>query len=79
MSFVARSPVVALNARPWLTREKGECAFPVAGEGMHLQACCNPCGAATYCPPHAAAMRGPRAPPVTDLEREILRLLEGGR
>ncbi len=70
------SPSVALRSRPWLTREPGECAFPVEGEGARLRACCNPCGSATYCLPHALAMRGPRAPPVADLEREILLLLE---
>ncbi len=76
MSFIARSPAVALRPRPWLTREKGECAFPVGGEGMTLQSCCNPCAGSTYCRPHAAAMRGPRAPPIAELERDIMRLLE---
>ncbi len=79
MSSITRFPNVALRPRPWLTREKGECAFPVGGEGIGLRACCNPCGEAAYCPPHAAAMRGPRAPPIAELEQEILRLLEFSR
>jgi hypothetical protein len=28
---------------------------------MALESCCAPSGAATYCPRHAAAMRGPSA------------------
>ncbi len=76
MSFITRFPPVALRSRPWLTREKGECAFPVGGEGTGLQACCNPCGSAPYCRPHAAAMRGPRKRPIAELEWEIMRLPE---
>ncbi len=50
---------IARTPRPWLTRAEGECAFPVGGEGAGLSSCCNPSGAATYCPAHQAAMRGP--------------------
>ena len=70
---------IALAPRPWLTREDGECAFPIAGDGMRLRCCCNPCGPGPYCEPHAAALRGPPAPPVEDLEREILQWLERPR
>jgi hypothetical protein len=52
---IARAP------RPWLTREDGECACPVDGAGAGIRSCCNPSGAATYCPAHRQAMRGPPA------------------
>src|ERR1700678_1090685 len=70
MTFTPRRPTIAHAPKPWLGRLKGECAFPVDGEGVAMRACCNPCGAATYCPPHAAGMRGPKIPPVADFERE---------
>jgi hypothetical protein len=76
MAQTSRTPAVARAPRPWLSRESGECAYPVEGAGLRLQACCNPCGGATYCPPHAAAMRGPPALPIEELEREIFRLLD---
>jgi hypothetical protein len=76
MTFHTRPPMIARAPRPWLSRDDGECAFPIDGEGMALRACCNPCGEATYCPPHTAAMRGPRATPTADLEREIVAFLE---
>jgi hypothetical protein len=59
-----------------MLRQEGECAFPVDGEGVALRACCNPSGLATYCPGHAAVMRGPRAVPAADLEKEVLAFLE---
>ena len=70
---------VALAPRPWLTREKGECAFPVAGDGVSVLSCCNPCGPKGYCRPHVIAMRGPPATPVADLEAKILRWLARSR
>lgn len=75
----ARRPTIISAPRPWLTREAGECAFPFDGEGVALRACCNPCGRALYCPPHAAVMRGPKAASVESLEREIMKLLERSR
>ena len=75
MTRPVSSPSVAAAPRPWLTREKGECAFPVAGDGASLMCCCNPTGGAVYCPPHASAMRGPPAPSAENLEREIAGLL----
>ncbi len=74
----SRRPIAAAP-RPWLTRERGECAFPVHGDGMRLRACCNPCGRGSYCPPHAAAMRGPPVTSAEVLEREIIALLERPR
>jgi len=79
MAFPAQPLSIARAPRPWLTREKGECAFPVDGEGVALRACCNPCGGALYCPPHAAAMRGPRASSPADFERDVIAFLERRR
>jgi hypothetical protein len=79
MTFAARRPPVAHAPRPWLTRLKGECAYPVGGEGGATRSCCNPCGSALYCFRHARAMRGPAIPSVADFEREIMRFLEKGR
>jgi hypothetical protein len=79
MSKAPRSRPIARAPRPWLSRESGECAFPVDGDGVLVRACCNPCGGATYCPRHAAVMRGPPAGAVTDLEREIIRFLDRDR
>jgi hypothetical protein len=76
MTFPSRRPAIAHAPRPWLSRLDGECAFPVDGEGTATRSCCNPCGAALYCPPHAAAMRGPPVSSIADLEREIMRFLE---
>jgi hypothetical protein len=39
----------------------------VDGEKSSTRACCNPCGADEYCPPHRAAMRGPEAPSFDEL------------
>jgi hypothetical protein len=52
---IARAP------RPWLTREAGECAFPVDSVGAGLRSCCNHSGSATYCAAHREAMRRPPA------------------
>ena len=70
---------IALAPRPWLTRETGECAFPVSGDGMRLMCCCNPCGRGPYCEPHEAARRGPPAPSAEEMERDIVRWLERPR
>lgn len=79
MTSRTRRPAIAHASRPWISRLEGECAFPVAGEGLTTRSCCNPCGAATYCPTHAAAMRGPAISSVADFERDIMRFLEQGR
>jgi hypothetical protein len=75
MTFPSRRPKLAQAPRPWLTRLKGECAFPVDGAGVAALSCCNPCGAAIYCPPHVAAMRGPPVSSIADLEQEVMRFL----
>jgi hypothetical protein len=76
MTFPSRRLAIAQAPRPWISRRLGECAYPVDGEGMATRSCCNPCGEAVYCAPHAAAMRGPPVSSVADLEREIMRFLE---
>lgn len=53
---------IATAPRPWLTRRFGECAFPVDGEGADTRSCCNPSGAATYCPAHHAICLIPPPP-----------------
>jgi GcrA cell cycle regulator len=62
---------IALAPRPWLSRSRGECAFPVDGEGWTTRSCCNPCGSAVYCAVHDALMAGPRTRPVEFLERAL--------
>lgn len=47
--------------RPWLSRLDHECAYPVAGEGRDVLACCNTPVRGGYCAGHRAAMfRKPR-------------------
>ena len=41
----------------WHSRDFGECAFPVDGEGLTLRSCCRACGRAQYCDLHAKRMR----------------------
>lgn len=63
-------PVVSVeNARPWITRAFGECAYPVAGEGADTFSCCAPCGEATYCKAHRAVMVNPIQPKCRDTNR----------
>ena len=59
---------IAASPRPWIERRRGECAFPVSGHGWRVRSCCNPCASETYCPSHAAIMRGPPAAPLDELE-----------
>lgn len=50
---------IAINARPWITRQNGrECAWPVSGEGADTLSCCNPTNGKTYCPTHTQVMTG---------------------
>ena len=79
MTFLTRRLAVACAPRPWLTRDVGECAFPVDGAGVTTRACCNPCTGDDYCPAHAAAMRRPPTTSAAELELEIIRFLERGR
>ncbi len=71
----ALCPRIARAPRPWLTREAGECAWPHDGDGATVRACCNPCGAAAYCPGHKALMRGPTAPSLAETLRDLARFV----
>jgi hypothetical protein len=79
MTRPARPPAVARAPRPWLSRDKGECAFPVAGEGLATLACCNPSGARAYCPAHRRAVLRRPTTSAANYETEIVRWLEEGR
>ena len=72
-TIIART--VASAPRPWLSRLRGECAFPVDGRGIGVRSCCNPSGAARYCPAHSAIMRGPRARSPGDMMRDLRRIV----
>jgi hypothetical protein len=70
MTFHRRS-LIAAQPRPWLTRQAGECTFPVDGQGLGVRSCCNPCGSETYCRPHRRITYR-RAPPVERLLETLL-------
>jgi GcrA cell cycle regulator len=56
------APLAGTTPRAWLSREFGECAFPVAGEGDRLVSCCaatNPRSA--YCAAHHRIVFKPSA------------------
>ncbi len=46
------------QARPWVTRRFGECAYPVGGEGADTLSCCLPADG-PYCPGHLQLMHAP--------------------
>lgn len=56
----AAKPILAdvSYARPWLERERGQCAFPI-GERYAVMSCCFPTDE-TYCAAHRQAMGGKR-------------------
>ena len=59
----AFEPLAGTTPRPWLTREFGECAFPVGGDGDQLMSCCAPVKARSgYCPTHHAVAFRPVSP-----------------
>jgi|SRR5476649_536356 hypothetical protein len=78
MDLALEPTSLARTPRPWLTREAGECAFPVGGEGKWTMACCNRCGSAAYCSGHARIMRGPRLSCVSVFETNVMKSLEEG-
>jgi hypothetical protein len=57
-----QTPVLC-SPRPWLTREKGECAYPVAGEGVGVLSCCNASGRRLYCEAHDKVVHRKPCPP----------------
>jgi len=73
-----RSLHIARAPRPWHTRTAGECAFPVEAGESGLNSCCNPSGAATYCPAHRRAMRGQRGQSAEAYTEAVLGWLEMG-
>ena len=72
---ILREVATGFEARPWISRAPGECAWPVAGEGEHILACCAPVGhdrtAWAYCPAHRGLMFRPA--PVVDVEQLLRR------
>jgi len=65
--------VVPATAKPWLERDFGECAFPVAGEGADTFSCCQPIHRNGYCADHVAVMFEPRTARPTPSTPSILR------
>ena len=45
--------IVTVTGRPWITRQPGECKFPVGGIGEGVLSCCAPVERAGYCGFHA--------------------------
>ncbi len=43
-------------AKPWLQRQFGECAYPIAGDGDETVSCCAPCHGHRYCAGHRKVM-----------------------
>lgn len=70
-----RPETLSTAPRPWLTRRPGECAFPVRGEGVDVQSCCNPCGQSRYCLAHAAILRRTPRRTAGEFERAVLAFL----
>lgn len=69
----AFAPLPGTMARPWLSREAGECAFPVGGDGDALLSCCavvQPRSA--YCPAHHAIAFRPQTPAARAAEQRRL-------
>ena len=57
------SPLPGVPARPWLSREDDECAFPVGGDGADLKSCCAPVRqGSAYCAVHHRRVYRAEAP-----------------
>ena len=50
---------ILCDPRPWITRDAGECAFPVAGDGETTLSCCNRAVHRGYCEAHRTMMVRP--------------------
>jgi GcrA cell cycle regulator len=49
----AFAPLSGTQPRPWLSRDAGECAFPVGGDGVDVVSCCAPTRPrSAYCEAH---------------------------
>jgi len=58
----AFAPLPGSQPRPWLSRNFGECAFPVDGESDRTVSCCGPVQAnSAYCPAHHGVVFRPRS------------------
>lgn len=71
------------TARPWLTREFGECAFPAIGVGADTYSCCAKTDLGErYCPAHRAIVYRPAPAPEPADDRNQHRrsqILRGGK
>ena len=75
---LAFAPLAGSRPRPWETRQKGECAWPVDVEAAPdlIHSCCraaDPMGG--YCAEHEAMAREPDAPTADSLRRETDQLV----
>lgn len=50
--------VAGSSPRVWTTRKRGECAYPVDGDGAETRSCCLPADGSGYCTDHWAFMHG---------------------
>jgi len=59
----AFAPLAGSSPRPWLTREAGECAFPVGDDSGEAVSCCAAVqGRSAYCAAHHAIVFRPMSP-----------------
>lgn len=59
----AFAPLMGTAPRPWLSRDAGECAFPVGGDGEQLLSCCAPTTKrSAYCACHHRIVFRPGGP-----------------
>ncbi|CAN7415023.1 hypothetical protein LJR225_002656 [Phenylobacterium sp. LjRoot225] len=66
----AFAPLPGTTPRPWLSRDFGECAFPVGGDGDALVSCCAAARPRSgYCPAHHAIVFKAVAPAVLAAEQ----------
>lgn len=49
---IAAPVVIECSPRLWTTRNFGECAFPMEGEGADIKSCCNPVSQGSWCAGH---------------------------
>jgi len=63
-------PLLGTTPRPWLSREFGECAFPVAGDGDALISCCAAVKLrSVYCQAHHGVVFKPVSPAIQAVEQ----------
>lgn len=76
-----RGPEDLSTARPWLTRQFGECPFPIAGEGADTLSCCARTEEGEgYCPTHRARIyEKARSPEQKAADKARAALMRAGR